>query len=158
MSRLARLAMLIDRYGEAIEYDLHTMGLDILDFFRHRLSWRKLDVILARLPAGSAFWAARADDDEAAKATIEAHGIPAKGDGAPALADMSLANQLVLTTNDLLLVLVDRMERLGGGTPTPPKPTPRPRTAWQRAEKAYESARMDLLLVEVAEAQTRNNN
>ena len=94
---MERLVWLIGRYGEAIEYDLHaTFTLDLLDFFRHKYSWRKLEALLSRLPSGSAFWAAKADDDEAAAAWLAQSGDRPQRPVGPDLQEMSYTNQLLL--------------------------------------------------------------
>jgi hypothetical protein len=48
--------VLLNRHHEAIEFDLHRwLGMDLLDFWRGRISARKLLVLLLRLPAESEF-------------------------------------------------------------------------------------------------------
>lgn len=155
--------LLVDRYGEAIEYDLHTRaGLDLLDFFRGIYSWRKLCAILDRLPSGSAYWAARLDDDEAADEMDKARKAADKGKGSvsdkpapPSLAEMDLRTQLAMSTNDLLLVVVDRLERLAGHTGEGPKPSPRPTTAMGRIKERAERAQITDLVAEAHAAQAR---
>lgn len=158
MSSLVRVVVLVDRYGGAIEYDLHTLaGLDLLDFFRHDLSWRKLLDLVDRLPAGSAYWAARADDDELAEDTLrELGGKLPKGGGPPPLSDMSLTNQLLMSVVDGLTVVRDRVERSAGGKPSEPKALPRPTMALGRAMAMLETLQVEDLVAEVYEAMGRS--
>lgn len=155
MSRLVRLVQLINRYGPAIEFDLHDrFGLDLLSFFRHELSWRKLDVLVQGLPSGSAFWAARADDDELAAAVLGDKNY-SPGGGAPALTEMSYTNQLLTDAVDLLAHVVDRVERLRVKKSGRVKPAPRPETAMSRVTRAKEDSYIDNLRAEVQSAQAR---
>lgn len=163
MTCLARAVQLIDRYGDAIEYDLHTRaGLDLLDFFRGKYTWRKLLVIVDHLPTGSAYWTARAADEELAEEIAEQDRQDEKAGrvrppAAPPLSDMTLTNQLLMTLVDLQDVAVNRLERLLGGRPSPPRPLPRPLTAVDKAKELREATRVKDLIAEVAEAQARNN-
>lgn len=153
---MARLVTLIERYGDAIEYDLHAVfGLDLLDFFRHRYTWRKLDVLLAQLPSGSAFWAARADDDEAAAAVLKANQGRRPAGGAPPLTEMTTTNQLLLDLIDMQQVIVQRITQLGGGKPGTINPAPRPDTGMSRAKRNVEAQHVEALVAEAHAAQAR---
>ena len=153
---MARVVTLIERYGNAIEYDLHAVfGLDLLDFFRHRYTWRKLDVLLAQLPSGSAFWAARADDDEAAAAVLRASkGAKPKG-GPPPLTEMTRTNQLLLDLLDMQQVIVQRLTALAGHKPGSIHPAPRPDTGMSRAARQAEVRSVEDLVAEAHAAQAR---
>lgn len=164
MTCLARAVQLVDRYGDAIEYDLHTRaGLDLLDFFRGKYSWRKLLVILDHLPVGSAYWAARAGDDELAEELAvklradEKRGAPTQEGGAPALSDMTLTNQTLMSLVDAAMITNALLDRLGGGKPSQPSFLNRPATALEKAKALVEAEKMTDLMNEVAEAQARNN-
>jgi hypothetical protein len=52
--KIGRLSALLDEYGEAIEYDLLTIGIDIKGLWTGALSWRRLGVLIDHLPAESA--------------------------------------------------------------------------------------------------------
>lgn len=153
--------LLVDRYGGAIEYDLHArLGLDLLDFFRGTYSWRKLLGMLDRLPSGSAYWAARLDDDAAAAelaALHKAQGVEDKPapSAPPALAEMELSNQLLMELVDGVSAAVDRLERLGGASGDPPKPMPRPLTARARLAARREHTQYTDLVAEARAAQAR---
>lgn len=54
----------MDRFGPELEYDLHPLGLDLLDFIRGVHPWGKLLRIADQLPRSSRYQAALADDDE----------------------------------------------------------------------------------------------
>lgn len=148
---------MVDRYGEAIEFDLHRyLGLDLLDFFRGRHSWRKLLALLPQLPHGSAYWAARADDDEAAEAYLAAHpDDPERGPGGLPLTELSLSVQLQAQAVDMLRVVAARIEALGGGKPPAVVPIPRATTALQRAKDRSVDAYVTELVAEVERAQAR---
>lgn len=156
--RLARLVNLIDRYGDAIEYDLHAyFNLDLLDFFRHKLSWRKLEVLLDRLPSGSAFWAARVDDDEVARAIYAQQKDQPKRVYAPPLQEMSLTNQLMLDLLDMQTVIAAQLKVLAGAKPGALKPLARPSTAMARVEREAEATYIMNLVAEAKAAQARNS-
>lgn len=147
---------MVDRYGPQIEYDLQKeLGLDLLDFFRGKYTWAKLDRLIGQLPQGSAYWAARVDDDEVAKAYLEAHKKLPKGDGAPPLEEMTYQNQLLMMLVDGMIGMNHRLEALLGLRPPPPKGLSRPKTAAQRLEELEEQVQMDALVAEVEDAMRR---
>ena len=147
---------LVERYGAAIEYDLHDrFGLDLLDFFRHRYSWRKLETLLWQLPSGTAFWAARADDDETAAAILKHMGSKPGKAAPPALIEMDRTNQTLLDVLDTLQVVVHHLEALGGGKPNTPTPSLRPETGMSRARRAAEHTEAADLVAEAKAAQER---
>lgn len=96
---------LLDEHGEAVEYDLITLGLRLSDLGTPRLTWRDLWVIVHHLPAGAALSRAVAGEDA-----------------------------LWALTDHLLAVLIDatqlgnwQRENAGRKSPTPkPKLLPRP--------------------------------
>lgn len=57
------LLRLLDEYGEAVEYDLITLGLRLDDLGTERLNWRDLWVIVNNLPRTSALVRAVAGED-----------------------------------------------------------------------------------------------
>jgi hypothetical protein len=65
------LVVLINQYGEEIEYDLFERGCDILDWFRGKRPWSQLTRLISRLPNHSHYKAAVLNNDEMAKAAIE---------------------------------------------------------------------------------------
>lgn len=162
MSGLAVLE-LVDRYGPAIEWDLHErLGVDLLDFFRGVHPWRKLQRLLDQLGKidGTALWAARADDDHLAAAYLEAHPELLREDGPakpapPPLRSMDMHTQLLLGLHDMVGLVVDTLAQLGGGTPQM-SPAPRPTTALTRAKAKTKARKMNALLAEALEAQARN--
>ncbi|ALE77671.1 hypothetical protein WY02_03520 [Pseudonocardia sp. AL041005-10] len=93
----------IDLYGEAIESDLADRGIDLLDFFRGARPWTQLARMLPRLPEGSRYRAALLDDEDLARARIEAEDdedddAPSKSDRPPLIGetqDRALLRQAV---------------------------------------------------------------
>lgn len=66
-------------YGEALEFDVfERTGGDLGPWFRGELSWDHLLRIASRLPPGSHYRAAMADDDELAARIAAVHGPPSK--------------------------------------------------------------------------------
>ena len=95
------LLTLIDEHGEAIEYDLISLGLRLRDLGTDKLSWRDLAVIARQLPRESAL--ARAMVEESSQWGVTEH--------------------LLALVVDVLAVA--NWQR-GGGKGSRPKPLPRP--------------------------------
>lgn len=138
----------------------HDLGLDLVDFFRGRHSWGKLARLLAQLRAGTHYWAALVDDDEAAEAAIAANPKLAEEKESrqmpPDLEDLSLDNQLLMGISDLLGSLLDGVAALAGDTSHTTQPMPRPSTALQRARDKRVQSKLDGLLEEALEAIKRS--
>lgn len=150
----------MDRYGEAIEYDLHErLGLDLLDFFRRRHSWRKLASILDRLPRDSHFRKAISDDEEwAEKALADEERNADRVAPAPSIPLTEYTREVELLTLTVeLLQAVNSNIRAAAHDPHPPavRPMPRPRTALDAAREAARESRIDALIAEVEQAQVR---
>ncbi|HLS46084.1 MAG TPA: hypothetical protein VK045_11675 [Ornithinicoccus sp.] len=96
------LLRLLDEYGEAVEYDLITLGLRLDDLGTERLNWRDLWVIVNNLPRTSALVRAVAGED----------------------AQWGLLEQLVARAADSLEVA--NWQRQGKAHAPRPKPIPRP--------------------------------
>ncbi len=143
----------MDRYGEAIEADLHDRGLDLLDFFRGRHSWRKLLVILNHLPRTANFRAAQADDDEYAEQVLDMPGVSVPSH--PPLTGYTPEAELLTTIGEVLEAMHARLLELGKRKAPHSKPWRRPRTAFDRVEERRRQDRFDALLSEVEEAQAR---
>lgn len=144
----------MDRYGEALEYDLHHfLGLDLLDFFRGRHSWRKLRSLIVKLPSTSLSQEAMAQDDDLAQELGDAIGN--HKDTGPRLAEYTLEAQRLDLVTDLLQGLTATLVAANGGKPGRVRPAKRPETAFTRAREAATMARFNSLLDEVAAAQER---
>ena len=128
-----------------------------MEFFRHRLSWRKLLALLSGLPSGSAYWAARADDDEAAAAVMaQTKGkTAARGGSAYTLNEMSTTNQVLLDILDMQQVVAHQLAMLRGAKGGQLVPVPRPETGMSRAKHKAATAQMDDLIAEAYEAMAR---
>lgn len=96
------LLRLLDEYGEAVEYDLITLGLRLDDLGTERLNWRDLWVIVNNLPRTSALVRAVAGED----------------------AQWGLLEHLTAVVADA--VEVGNWQRQGKAHAPKPKPIPRP--------------------------------
>lgn len=144
----------VDRYGEALEYDLHHfLGLDLLDFFRGRFTWRKLHALIGKLPSTSLSQEAMAQDDELAGEYSDA--LADHKDTGPRLAEYSQESQRLDVLTDLMQSMIATLVAVNGGKPSRVRPATRPETAVTRAKAALVAARFTSLLDEVAEAQER---
>jgi hypothetical protein len=129
------------------------LGLDLLDFFRGRYTWRKLLDLIRRLPSTSRFTEAMANDDDYA----EAVGEPPANSG-PAGPRVSEYTPEVARLD----VLIDRMGELISTTLQVHKykaprvrPAIRPETAFSRAAKRRTEQSLGSLIAEVEAAQQR---
>lgn len=128
----------IDLYGEAIEYDLVGLGLDLHDWVRHHavMPWAKLLRLTARLPPGSHYSAARAVDEDLARriAELEANGTIPKPSKRPSLIGWTAEREQLTGIADALRYISHgiyaaspKFKGTGGAAP---KPSLRPRTAF----------------------------
>lgn len=140
----------IDRYGEAIEYDLWDRGDNLLHYFsplHPDKTWRRLRVILERLPRTSKYVTAKKNDPEVAlevaRALRDAKNGPRGSRWHPPADEWDSANELLATAVDRLGEIEALLSALPVATgsngkpikrPKPPKQLPRPRTAIERAE------------------------
>lgn len=136
----------------------HELGLDILDFFRGILPWGKLHRMLGRLPQGSQYWAARADDDEAADQYLDTEDAkkPRKPQQPPALGEMNYANQVLTHMANLLTSMGGKLDVLGGAKPDRMTLLPHAVTALDRAKRRRALAAADDLIEEVKDAMRRS--
>lgn len=130
----------IDLYGEAIEADLalggvgYTGGCDLLDWFRGVRPWPQLLRLLDRLPAGSRYVAAILDDEDLARARIEAGVEPPPHRSTPPLLGETPERMLLRA----VLSGLHRVEhaifaaQVGKKAGPRPRPLPGPSTAEER--------------------------
>lgn len=155
MRSISDLVHTIDRYGEAIEADFHVhYGLDLVDFFRGKHSWRKFWNLLDRLPVASHYREAVLSDPEVAAAMLDQ---PAGPPGRPALSEWTPLVAGVTNLADLLMVAISRLESLAGGKPGQVKPQPRPITAVDVLEAQRRRQQFDSLVAEVEASQARQS-
>lgn len=102
------------------------MHLDLDEWLIGARSWPVLFELVDRLPQGSCYWAAVADDDELAAAYLQEH--PKVGASRPALRGWS-------STHDLLAAIADRLESLRSALGVDPQFELRPQTAIERVRK-----------------------
>lgn len=129
-------------YGEALEFDIfERTGGDLGPWFRGELSWDHLLRIAAKLPAGSHYRAAMADDDELAARIAEEFGPPSKRRKSrrPPLVgfstEVSYLHQITNQLNRLnWSVFAAQAEKAKRGSP--PKPVKGPESADDRWEIA----------------------
>lgn len=111
--------------------------------------------LVNQLPSGSAYWAARADDDELAELALESAGDEGSPGGvSPPLAEMTRQVQVLMDLADGLSGITARLDALLGETGRA-HPYPRPDTAMSRARKRAIAAQRSDLLGEVIAAQER---
>jgi len=153
---------MVDRYGDAIEADLHHhYQLDLLDFFRGRHSWRKLANLLKRLPSTSQMVEALADDDEVGEAALreleaEQKGKKPKGKSGPRLSEYSADVARLDVISDQLQGIQRVLAMMATHKPQAQiRPARRPETAFDRAKWRARVNRHDALVSEVEAAQAR---
>lgn len=125
------------------------MGLDLLDFFRGRYSWRKLATLIRQLPSWSRFTEAMANDDELAESLPEVKASdtgPRVSEYTPEVARLDL---LVDRISELIAVSI----QVAGGKAPRIRPAKRPETAFSRAEKQRRDRRIESLIQEVEASQ-----
>ena len=124
-----------------------------MDFFRGRHSWRKLWLILDRLPMSSAYREAVLDDPEIADEL--ARRPEAKGPGRPRLSEFGSTDALLSDILDRLGDLYALTVQAHDGKPPRIPPAPRPTTGVERARKRLEDSQFALLEAEFTAAQER---
>jgi hypothetical protein len=131
---VARVADLIDRYGSAIRADLGRFypGVDMLDFFRGRLSAQAILDYLEHLPRTSAYHTAIADDEELAAELVK---LPEQKPSPPRLAEFSPELQALAEIRDLIATLINVQVARAGKKPSKVKPYPRPVSAIERIRR-----------------------
>lgn len=143
----------IDRYGAEIEADFHReYGLDLLDFFRGRHSWRKLADLIRRLPPSSLTTEAMAEDDELADQIVDRPEQPGAGPRVSEYtAEVARLDLLADRISELIAVVV----QVAGGKAPRVRPARRPETALTRAQQRRATQRVGSLIAEVEAAQQR---
>lgn len=130
----------INIYGPAIEFDLWERGHDLLDYFRGAVpgGWDHLTRMLHRLPMGSHFRAAVADDDELARAMVDLHGPlhKRKGGSRPPLTEFDRQVMYLHKISNQLqyLAWATFAAQAGKKRGTPPKGEKGPETADERVD------------------------
>ncbi len=111
---------------------------------------------MGQLPTGSAYWAARGDDDELAELALQGAGDAgmSAGRAAPPLSEMTQTNQLLIDVVDGLQGVTARLDALMGA-PGRAEAYPRPQTALARVRRRVAMAQRTSLLEEVHTAQER---
>jgi hypothetical protein len=131
------------------------MGVDLLDFFRGRRSWRQLALILDRLPLSSAYREAWIDDPEVAEAIASQPEPPSTGRPRLPLSEYDTHASLLADVLDRLGDVVSVLMQQNGGKPPKVPPAPRPETGVERARRRLEDKRHADLVAEVKAAQER---
>ncbi len=116
--KIAALDAFLDEYADDVEADLAALDVDLLDLYRGGLSYRRLGVLVERLPAESATKTAvreRLDDDDVPVAEPAGHG------------PWSHTDLLLASVLDALHVLAWQNTQIHGSKRTsPPEPVRRP--------------------------------
>lgn len=130
----------VDIYGEAIDADLalggvgYTGGHDLLAWFRGDRPWPQLLRLLDRLPEGSRYVAAILDDEDLARARIEAGVEPPPRRSAPPLLGETAERMLLRAVLSTLQGVEHAVfaAQIGKKAGPRPKPLPGPETAEDR--------------------------
>jgi hypothetical protein len=130
------------------------MGFDLVDFFRGRYSWRKLWLILNRLPMSSAYREAMLDDPEVAEALAKQE---SKGSGRPRLSEFDTHTALLTDILDRLGDLFAAVIVTSGGKQPKVKPAPRPLTGVARFREQAARQKHLALVAEVEAARKRGD-
>lgn len=136
-----------------IEYDLHGLGLDLLDFFRGRHSWRKLAAMIVQLPSSSRTAEAMANDDEMAEKIAGQKYRdtgPRLSEYTPVVARLDVLADRIAE----LIALTVQVNNKNGKAPRV-RPARRPETAITRAERRRAQRKYNALVDEVTAAQQR---
>lgn len=121
---IVSVAALIAQHGDAVEADLAFRGIDLRDLWRGDLTWRRVAVLVAALPAESATKTAVRDSMSPAQLAA----VPAReGHGPWSHADLLLAG-----ISDRLGLLLWQNTRKA--TAPRPEPIPRPGVERQRRQ------------------------
>lgn len=124
---------MIDRHGEAIEYDLHhELHIDIHDYFRGTRKWTEFYRLIHRLPAHGHFKASLLDSEEDAAVLLE-RGEPTTFGMRDWTYERELLSALVDSVRSLHSSFVAANTKGGKGFEV--KPLPRPVTAIDRIKK-----------------------
>lgn len=149
---------LVDRYGEAIEADLHAeFSVDILDFFRGVHPWGKLERLIGRLGrmSQSHYRHDLAQDDELAEQMAEGDdGV--QREYRPQLEDWTPVVAGLANVEDRLSELLVATVAVQGGKPPKVRPAKRPETAADRVESRKDMQQHEKLNAMVEEAQARD--
>jgi hypothetical protein len=124
---------LVERYGDAIEWDLHHYWqLDITDFYNGRYTPRKLWVFIESLPRNSRYWAARSQDVELYRESVR-RGMKSRKSPPPEAYEFSPELEYLGVVAEQLNVISTQIYNRGAkkGRQKRPKPLrlPTPRTA-----------------------------
>lgn len=130
----------VNVYGPAIEYDLWDRGHDLLGYFRGQVpgGWDHLVRMMVRLPMGSHFRAALADDDQLAERMAEIHGPlhQRKGSSRPPLTEFDRQAMYLHKISNQLQYLAWAVfaAQAGKKRGQPPKGDKGPETADERVD------------------------
>lgn len=136
----------IDLYGEEIESDLSGQGHDLLDWFRGKRPWPQLIRLVGRLPPGSRFWGALADDEDLARERIDQAMEVPEGRPTPPWEGETQDRMLLRSAVSILLRVEHAIYAVNapkGQAGTPPRPLPSPVTAETRLRDSDAAQEID---------------
>ena len=145
---------MLDRYGEEIEYDLLTRGIDPLDLF-HERRWRRLRSLILHLPRTSLTREAMVNDDEMVAELLRANPSAAAPSRHPRYAEFGPTEEALADVTDRLGEVVRGLVGLGGKKPKPVKAVPRPRTAFDRVREEIDREQHSSLVARLLPAEQR---
>jgi hypothetical protein len=123
----------LERYGDAVEYDLWTRQDDLHDYFAGRKPWRKLANILRRLPSHSHFITAQRNDPELAEQLVQSGVEPEKW--TPPATEWGLPELLTAALFDRLGNVITAVQAGPQRRPQQMDQFPRPETEIDRARR-----------------------
>lgn len=127
------------------------LGLDLLDFFRGKYSWRKLHASVRQLPSHSLTLEAMANDDELAESMPDTPST----DSGPRVSEYTLQVARLDQLIDLVGNLISVTLQAAGSNAPKIRPPKRPETAFTRLDHKRRDKRMNDLFAEVEAAQER---
>lgn len=145
----ARLAVLLERYGEAIEADLTDQQVDLAQLWRER-RWRRLLALVDQLPGTSRTMVAMAEDEELLAGLPEPEPGPPP---APPLQTWTAEVEKLTLIADRLGELITAVHNTVAKRPgRPPRPLPRPQTARDRVRRKQRRDRHNHLVSQLTAA------
>jgi hypothetical protein len=131
IEQISRLLRTVQAHGDALEYDLAALGIDLRAYWRER-RWSTLLNLIDRLPRTSHYVEAQLDDEDLAAAILDTNQAV---NGRVRMSTWSHEVDLLAAIHDRLGHLIAVNTAAAGGKPPTLTPVPRPTTAMDRLRK-----------------------